>query len=284
MQASQTAPQLYNPAELHKRFLQLINLPDYDRVLSVPQASGRLNAVAENESALAGTPMQAFPEQDHLAHIKTHVEFLASPIYGMNPMFIQKMQGLVQHTMEHVGLLYAQAFNDALMNENEEIAILEAEGVPQTDQKLAELNPGILAGVEELLQPYVDQMAQILQKISEAMPNQETDPRMAKVHVDEMELQRKSQKDQMDYEIAKEKIQEDKQYNANMLQVEQIKTSTELKIEQMRGARAHGNEVRTAQAQAHEMRLKDAKHMLEVQKVQDQSRQQSVASKQKPTK
>jgi hypothetical protein len=103
-------PQLYNMHNVEKLFLKkMLNMPDeeIDALLTPIPAPQRMNAVNENAAAALGRPISAFPDQDQLAHIQTHVTFMESPFFGqlvaIAPRFMPIM---VQHLVEHVTLWY----------------------------------------------------------------------------------------------------------------------------------------------------------------------------------
>lgn len=271
MQMASTAPNLYNMAELHKRALQLINLPDYDKVLAIPQASGKLNPVAENISGLAGTPVQAFPEQDHMAHIQAHIEFLESPIFGQNPIFAPKLMGLAQHAMEHVGLLYASAFNDALMNDGgREVELMSNEGESKIDVELADMNAPILQSVQEMLAPYIERFQKVLENLQKFQPKDE-DPEKMKIELEKQKLEQNAQKMQMEHEVDMAKIAEDREYDQSMVGVQQIKAEAQLKVESMKEIRGMHSDANNAKMQQHEMKIKEGKLHLDAKKLSQDS-------------
>ena len=46
------------------------------------------NPAAENIKMSMGQPAMALPEQDHLAHLQTHLYYYNSPAYGKNPAIL----------------------------------------------------------------------------------------------------------------------------------------------------------------------------------------------------
>lgn len=103
-------PQLYNMHNVEKLFLKkLLNLPDeeIDELLTPVPTPQRMNAVNENAAAALGRPVSAFPEQDQLAHIQTHVAFMESPFFGQLPSIAPRLLPImVQHLTEHLTLWY----------------------------------------------------------------------------------------------------------------------------------------------------------------------------------
>ena len=52
--------------------------------------------------ALSGKPFQAFPGQDHRAHITSHLNFMATNIGRNNPMVMAAME---KNILEHISLM-----------------------------------------------------------------------------------------------------------------------------------------------------------------------------------
>jgi hypothetical protein len=80
LQLSQSAPQLYDMYDTHKRMLEALRVPNIGEVLKEPEEAKRLDPVDENMSIMYGKPIRAFPEQDHDAHINVHMQFYTRPI------------------------------------------------------------------------------------------------------------------------------------------------------------------------------------------------------------
>ena len=56
----------------------------------------------EHISALTGKPFQAFPGQDHRAHITSHLNFMATNIVRNNPAVMGAIQ---KNILEHISLM-----------------------------------------------------------------------------------------------------------------------------------------------------------------------------------
>ena len=81
-------PDLYNRLAVEKRILKQIKLPDINEVLPDPQDVKEMNPALENVAMTLGKPVGAFPMQDHIAHIITHLDYFKDPMYGSNPIMI----------------------------------------------------------------------------------------------------------------------------------------------------------------------------------------------------
>ena len=56
----------------------------------------------EHINALAGKPFQAFPGQDHRAHITAHLNFMSTNIVRNNPAVMAAIQ---KNILEHISLM-----------------------------------------------------------------------------------------------------------------------------------------------------------------------------------
>lgn len=101
-------PALYNQRKVEMMILERLKFPNPEQLLVAPPDPKELNAVNENVAATLGRPITAFPEQDHLAHIQAHLDFLFSPFFGMlQPIAVKLFPAMVQHLVEHIVLWYA---------------------------------------------------------------------------------------------------------------------------------------------------------------------------------
>lgn len=107
MQRADAKPQLYDQRKVEKLFLERMRVPDADDLLVPVQEPQEMNAANENAAACMGRPITAFPEQDHLAHLQTHLDFMQSPVLGQLPTIAPRfLGGILQHIAEHIALWY----------------------------------------------------------------------------------------------------------------------------------------------------------------------------------
>lgn len=102
------APMVYKPYEVEKYLLEACSIDVADLVLVKPMMPTEMSAPNENVAIGLGRPVAAFPEQNHLAHLESHIDFVKSPIYGANPAFQPTVvPAMLQHIKEHMTLAYA---------------------------------------------------------------------------------------------------------------------------------------------------------------------------------
>ena len=99
------APDLHNLYEAYRRTYEALGVNNIDEILKPEPTPTQMDPAAENQmasQAAAGQGrLQAFPEQDHDAHIATHVAYMNSRVSQMQPPL---MMTLEKHVYEHLGL------------------------------------------------------------------------------------------------------------------------------------------------------------------------------------
>ena len=80
---------------------EALNVRDVDKILLPPSTTEEVpkDAAQENIDTFSGTPLTAFEEQDHQAHIMAHMVFGASPMVAQIPRIAMDLQ---KHIMQHV--------------------------------------------------------------------------------------------------------------------------------------------------------------------------------------
>jgi hypothetical protein len=112
-QRAAAMPQLYNMRKVEERILETLKIPNAKDLLNPAMEPKEQNAVNENVAATMGRPIVAFPEQDHIAHLKTHLAYLMSPALGMNPLIAPTfIPAILNHIKEHIAMWYASSIFD----------------------------------------------------------------------------------------------------------------------------------------------------------------------------
>jgi hypothetical protein len=106
LQLAQTNPQMHNIHEAYRRMYEALGVKNINGILKPPPEPPRpLDPAIENTGALQMILPKAFPQQDHDAHIATHMAFMMSRMVQINPQVYALLQG---HLMEHVSLKIKQ--------------------------------------------------------------------------------------------------------------------------------------------------------------------------------
>lgn len=225
VQRAAAVPGLYDQRAVEERFLEGMKIPDYKTLLAKKPEPVELNAVNENLAMTLGRPVAAFPMQDHLAHLQVHLDYLKSPIFGMNPLIGPVfIPGVLQHVKEHMAYWYS-----LFIYEQTSTAVgipLDAflEGKDQDvsaelDRLLAMASQRFMPEIQQSLQgvpPVIQEAQQFMQQFQPPRPQDPTQVLMA-------ETQRKAAYDQSRAQIDQAK-----------LQVEQARVSRETQLDQIK--------------------------------------------------
>ena len=127
LQLAQTNPQMHNMYEAYRRMYTALGVKDVDKILPVPQPPQPMDPAMEHSVVIMGKPLQAFPQQNHEQHIKSHRTFMSSKMIATNPMIVMS---LISHINMHVSLLATQTVDKALVEEAEKLRAQFGEQVP----------------------------------------------------------------------------------------------------------------------------------------------------------
>tara|TARA_R110000772_G_scaffold239758_1_gene351855 strand:- start:22 stop:720 length:699 start_codon:yes stop_codon:yes gene_type:complete len=81
---------------------EALGVKDIDKILIRPQPPTPKDPALEHIDALAGSPFQAFPGQDHRAHMTAHMNFMATNMARNAPVV---MASLEKNIFEHISLM-----------------------------------------------------------------------------------------------------------------------------------------------------------------------------------
>jgi hypothetical protein len=113
LQLASSAPQLYDLRQAHLRVLRQMKIPNIEDILPNPDGVKESNPALENVSMAMGRAAAAYPDQDHLAHIKVHLTFAMDPNYGSSPIIGPAYAPhLLEHLKQHITLHYLQSMRD----------------------------------------------------------------------------------------------------------------------------------------------------------------------------
>ena len=203
LQMAQQTPQIYDLPQLHRQMLEVLGIKNAEKLVPTSDDVNPTDPVSENMNALTGTPIKAFIDQDHDAHIATHQSFMQDPqvaqTIGQNPQAQQIMAALQAHIAEHVGFRYRKQLEDklgvALPPPNEELP-------PEIEVELSRLqaNAGAQVSQQHKTEAAQQQAQQQAQDPIIQMQQQE-------LQIKAQEVQRKAQKDATDAQIKQAELQ-----------------------------------------------------------------------------
>ena len=101
LQLAQSNPQIHNLYEAYKRMYQALEVQNIDEILPAKKEPQPTSPSIENAKALQGELITAFQEQDHDAHIMTHVTFMKLPLVATSPNIYAIF---MSHLQDHISM------------------------------------------------------------------------------------------------------------------------------------------------------------------------------------
>jgi hypothetical protein len=114
LQLAQSNPQMHNLYAAYRNMYEALGVKNIDQVLVKPMQPMPKDPALEHIDALGGKQFQAFPNQDHRAHITSHLNFMATNIARNNPMI---MASLEKNIFEHISLMSQEQIEIEFRNE-----------------------------------------------------------------------------------------------------------------------------------------------------------------------
>ena len=102
LQIATSNPQLHNMYQIYRNMYNAIGVKDVDAVLPPPAPTAPIDPSLEHINALGGKPFQAFPGQDHRAHITAHLNFMSTNMVRNNPAVMAAIQ---KNILEHISIM-----------------------------------------------------------------------------------------------------------------------------------------------------------------------------------
>ena len=251
LQLAQSAPQLYNLPLLHRQMIEILGIKNAAKLVPVEDDQVPTDPVQENQNLLTGKPVKAFVEQNHPAHIQTHMSAMQNPkimqIVQQNPQAAAIQAAMMAHINEHIAFEYRVQIQQAMgtqLPDEDQTKEMSAEQANQIAVMAAQAS-------QQLLQRDQQQAAQ--QQAQQQMQDPVVQMQMQELQLKQQDLHLKAQKQQID---AAEK--------ADRIRVEEARIQAQKDIAAMQvGATAAANRDRVEkqhQADGVRMGVDIAKH------------------------
>jgi hypothetical protein len=236
-QRAAVLPQMYDARKVEEMFLRNLKLSPED-VLQPEAGQDDVDPVSENVAATMGRPVYVLPKQDHVAHIQTHLAFLKSPLFGMNPALVKTyLYPMAMHLRDHL-------LNFYLTQSHEAVERAEKEGLITDD---ANQQVKVILSVQQIIEQQLAQFAQELAKIDEMaqqfapqppqMPQDKSlEVAQLNAQVQGQALQQRAQTDAQRLQVEQAKLVQKQQSDAAGLADKQQARAEELQREQIRQA------------------------------------------------
>ena len=133
LQLATSNPQMHNMYNIYRNMYEALGVKNIDSVLVRPMPPQPKDPALEHIDALGGKQYQAFPGQDHRAHITAHLNFMGTNIARNNPMILASLE---KNIFEHISLMSQEQleieFRDELVQLQQMTAMAQQQ--PQNQQ------------------------------------------------------------------------------------------------------------------------------------------------------
>ena len=144
LQLAMSNPQMHNLYMAYRKMYEAIGVKNIDQVLPPPPPPLPKDPALENIDALGQKPFQAFPGQDHRAHITSHLNFMATNMVRNNPPVMAALQ---KNCLEHISLMAQEQIQLEFRQEMQMLPQMQQQAVqnPQIQQQMQQISQKIEA-------------------------------------------------------------------------------------------------------------------------------------------
>ncbi len=224
----QSNPQLHGPQgiyEAYRRMYAALGVDNIETLLTPPadNTPKPVDAGIENSGLLQGIPQQAFPEQNHEAHVEAHKSLFLTQAVIMNP---QLQSVIIAHVMQHLQFMANQMAEQQLPPEVQQQIQEAAQQMQQLDpQSQMALQQQIQSIIETFSSPILAQLSS--EFLSSVQPPQQDDPLVA---IRQQELGLRDKEIDMKNQQFMAKEQQDAMEKGTELQLQQQKADQQASI------------------------------------------------------
>jgi hypothetical protein len=206
LQLATSQPQLHNLYQVYRNMYEAIGVKNVDAILPPPAPNAPMDPSMEHINALAGKPFQAFPGQDHRAHITAHLNFMSTNIVRNNPAVMAAIQ---KNILEHISLMAQEQVQLEFREQIQEMMQMQQMAAmnPQVQQQLQSMTNQIEARKSVLI---AEMTEEFMKEEKEITSQFDSDPllklKSREVDLRAMENERKKKADEANQELNKAKL------------------------------------------------------------------------------
>jgi hypothetical protein len=223
LQLAQSAPQLYNLPLLHRQMIEVLGIKNANKLVPVEDDQVPTDPVQENQNLLTGKPVKAFVEQNHEAHIQTHMSAIQNPkiqqLMQMNPQAQAIMAAAMAHINEHIAFEYRKQVEMTIgaplpgEEQNKHMAPEMADQIAMATAKAS----------QQLMQQAQQQAAQ--QQAQQQMQDPVVQMQMQELQLKKQDLELKAQKQQIDAAAKADQLEIEKSRIEAQMQIAAMQVS-----------------------------------------------------------
>jgi hypothetical protein len=235
VQFAEKHPDLFDRRAVISRALKQMKVPNVAELMPSAIKPGEMNAIDENMSMALGKPAFAYPGQDHLAHIMSHLNFALDPTMGSNPIVAMScLPQEMEHIKQHMVLWYKdQMTKYAAGDTGLDLSKYDEKGMTKAiDQTVAVASEHVKMDTQKVFEKVMPALQQLGQTVAQMVQQQKqsaqaSDPEsQAVLQASMAETERRAMRDKADVELNNQKLQADIAMNTeNNLTKERMKAA-----------------------------------------------------------
>jgi hypothetical protein len=211
-------PQMHNMYSAYRSMYEAIGIKDIDRILPPPPPQQPKDPAIEHIDAMGGKQFQAFPGQDHRAHVTAHLNFMASNFVRNNPSITASLE---KNIMEHLSLMAQEQVQLEFQQEMQMLPQMQQAAVqnPQAKQQFEQISQKIEARKAILI---AEMMEEFMKEEKEITSQFDHDPllklKQREIDLKAMEAERKMKEDEARINLDRAKMVQAKELNEAKLE------------------------------------------------------------------
>jgi hypothetical protein len=247
-------PQSFDVNAVLQRVLKQMKVPGVNELMPNIAKPMEQDSAHENAAMALGKPAFAYPRQDHLAHIQSHLNFATDPNLGSNKLIAPKLiPQALEHIKQHMMLWYTQQMEGYVTSGTKlKLGKYEDSKVAQEiDKAMAVASSHVKLDTQQVFGGVNQAMQQLGEVMAQFVPQPQVDPAdQAILQASMAETQRRAQKDQMDnqYKMADLQVRTQETEKDRQVQIA-MNAENNLTAERMKSAELTVDEIKLRKEQ-----------------------------------
>ena len=218
LQLVQSNPELHGGQQglyqAYRKMYEALGVTNIDQILPQPQQPMPMNPAKENQEALRGGRLQAFPQQNHSAHIEAHLAMFSTSAAQINAGIAMTLQG---HIQEHIGMMAEAMAQQEIMAE-----------IPPEQQMMMQQNPQMQQQIQEQVQSRAAEIiGELTEKYAQTIAPESGDDPLVEIRKQELSLKGADIERKAEEFEKKQQFDREKERNQRLVDQQRIDISEE---------------------------------------------------------
>ena len=186
MQLAASNPQIHNMYEVYRNMYEALGVKNIDLILKRPEPPAPKDPSLEHIDALGGQTFQAFPGQDHRAHMTAHLNFMSTNLARNAPMVMGALQ---KNIFEHISLMAQEQIEIEFQKELQQLSMMQQNPQAMQDPNMQIQIKMLSEKVESRKSVLIAEMMEEFMKEEKEITSQFDNDPIAKLRARELDLQ-----------------------------------------------------------------------------------------------